>query len=236
MIPDIGYIALVIAFMISLWGVVSSAVGGRRHSTELIDSGRNAIFVSGGLIFIASLALWYALLANDFRVEYVATHSERSLPLFYKFSSFWGGQSGSLLFWALILSIYSVAVAVQFRGKHPQMMPYVHATLLIVEAFFLALLLFASNPFKQLSFTPPDGMGLNPLLQNYWMVVHPIGLYLGFVGFTVPFAFAVAALITRELGNTWVRVIHRWSLVAWLFLSMGILMGAQWAYVELGWG
>ncbi len=236
MIPDVGYIALVVALVITFFGIVVSIIGEQRRIPELVASGRNAIFVVAGLVGIASLALWYALLTNDFSLEYVASHSERSLPVFYKFSSFWGGQAGSLLFWTLILSIYSLAVAIRFHGQHRRMMPYVYATLLTVSAFFLSLVLFTSNPFKRLAVVPPDGSGLNPLLQNYWMVVHPIGLYLGFVGFTVPFAFAVAALVTKELGNTWVRTIRRWTLIPWLFLSIGILMGSQWAYVELGWG
>ncbi|HEY66190.1 MAG TPA: heme lyase CcmF/NrfE family subunit [Caldilineae bacterium] len=236
MVPDIGYTALIVAFVISLFGVIVSIIGARRHMPELVASGRNAIFVVGGLIGIASLALWYAILTGDFSIEYVAAHTERDLPLFYKFSSFWGGQAGSLLFWALILSIYSVAAALSFRGRHQQMMPYVHATLLLISFFFISLLLFSSNPFKRLPFTPPDGSGLNPLLQNYWMVAHPVGLYLGYVGFAVPFSFAVAALMTKQLGNTWVRTIRRWTLIPWLFLSVGILMGSQWAYAELGWG
>ncbi len=236
MIPDIGYIALVLAFVIALFGLVASVAGEQRRISELIASARNAVLVVCGLVIIASLALWYALLTSDFQVEYVASHTERALPLFYKFSSFWGGQAGSLLFWTLILSIYSIAVTVRFHGQHRQMMPYVHATLLLTSAFFLALLLFTSNPFRRLPFVPSDGSGLNPLLQNYWMVVHPIGLYLGFVGFTVPFAFAVAALASRQLGNTWVRTIRRWTLIPWAFLSVGILMGSQWAYAELGWG
>ncbi|GAB4518725.1 MAG: heme lyase CcmF/NrfE family subunit [Anaerolineae bacterium] len=236
MVPDVGYVALVVAFVVSLVGIVASVVGERRRLPELVLSGRNAVWVVGGLVAIASLALWYALLTNDFSIEYVAAHSERNLPTFYKFSSFWGGQAGSLLFWTLILSGYSVAAVFRFRGEHPRLMPYVQAVLLLTSAFFLGLLLFASNPFKRLSFIPADGSGLNPLLQNYWMVVHPVGLYLGFVGFTVPFAFATAALISGQLGNAWVRAIRRWTLVPWLFLSLGILMGSQWAYVELGWG
>ena len=236
MIPDIGYIALVLGFVIALFGVVVSLEGARRHIPELVMSGRNAVFVVGGLVIIAALALWYALLTDDFSVEYVASHSERNLPTFYKVSSLWGGQAGSLLFWTLILGLYSMAATARFHGRHWQMMPYVHATLLLVSAFFLSLLLFSANPFQRLPFIPPDGSGLNPLLQNYWMVVHPVGLYLGFVGFTVPFAFAVAALASKQLGNAWVRTIRRWTLVPWLFLSVGILTGSQWAYAELGWG
>ncbi|MCS7222321.1 MAG: heme lyase CcmF/NrfE family subunit [Anaerolineae bacterium] len=236
MIPDIGYVALVLGFVIALFGVAVSIEGARRRMPELVMSGRNAVFVVGSLVVIATLALWYALLTDDFSIEYVASHSERNLPTLYKISSLWGGQAGSLLFWTLILSLYSMAVAARFHQQHQQMMPYVHATLLFTSAFFLSLLLFSANPFQRLPFRPPDGSGLNPLLQNYWMMAHPVGLYLGFVGFTVPFAFAVAALASRQLGNAWVRTIRRWTLVPWLFLSVGILMGSQWAYAELGWG
>ena len=236
MVPDIGSIALVLAFILALFGAGVSIVGARRAQPTLVASGRNAVYVVGGLVTIATLALWYALLTSDFSVEYVAAHTERALPTFYKFSSLWGGQAGSLLFWTFLLSLYSVIAAVRFEGQHRRLMPYVHATLLIISAFFLSLLLFSAHPFKRLGFLPPDGSGLNPLLQNYWMVVHPIGLYLGFVGFAVPFAFATAALASGELSNTWVRTIRRWTLVPWLFLSIGILMGSQWAYAELGWG
>jgi cytochrome c-type biogenesis protein CcmF len=148
----------------------------------------------------------------------------------------WGGQAGSLLFWALLLCFFSAAVSLSFRHKHRALMPYVNAVHLGTIAFFLTLLIFAANPFALASIVPPDGRGLNPLLQNYWMVIHPVMLYLGYIGLTVPFAFAVAALLTKRLGNEWLHTVRRWTLIAWMFLGSGIIMGSQWAYMELGWG
>ncbi len=175
-------------------------------------------------------------MTDKFQVVYVWNHSERNLPTFYKFSALWGGQAGSLLFWSLLLSGYSVLVAVMNRHRHWQLMPYVNAVMLGTSLFFLSLLVFAANPFRLASFVPADGQGLNPLLQNYWMVIHPVMLYLGYVGMAVPFAFAVAALLSKKLDSGWVRTVRRWTLIPWLFLSIGIIMGSQWAYLELGWG
>jgi cytochrome c-type biogenesis protein CcmF len=254
-ITDIGYIAFVLALILSLYGVVVSVLGARRNLPELIASGRNATYVVSGLVLVAALTLWYALLNNQFQVEFVATHSERNLPTFYKFSALWGGQAGSLTFWTLLLCGFAVAATWFFRNEQPSLRPYVNAVLLLSIGFFVMIVLFAANPFEKLwrgaggqiisvvmqpagatPFFPADGQGLNPQLQNYWMVIHPIMLYLGFVGLTVPFAFAVAALITGQLGNTWIKLIRKWTLIPWLFLSIGIIMGSQWAYVELGWG
>ena len=159
-----------------------------------------------------------------------------ALPVFYKFSALWGGQAGSLLFWLLILSGFSVAAAFFNRRRHWAIMPYVNAVMLGTSLFFAVLLVFAANPFELASFVPQDGMGLNPLLQNYWMVLHPVMLYIGYVGLAVPFAFAVGALLSKRLDNQWVRTVRRWTLIPWMFLSAGILMGSQWAYMELGWG
>jgi len=233
---EVGYIALMTALVLAVFGIIANIAGVRRNQMTLVASGRNAVYAVGLLVLTAAVSLWYSLLAMDFNVEYVATHVERALPVFYKFSSLWGGQAGSLLFWTLILSGYSVAAIFALGRQQRELMPYVASVLLAISTFFLIVLLFAANPFKRLDFTPPDGQGLNPLLQNYWMVVHPVGLYLGFVGFSVPFAFAVAALVSKRLDNRWVKAMRRWTLVPWLFLSIGILMGSMWAYAELGWG
>jgi len=236
MIFNIGYLILVVALVVTLFGAAAGYWGGRTRSANLAASSFHAVYAVGALVLLAALILWYALLADQFQVTYVWNHSERALPVFYKFSAFWGGQAGSLLFWTLLLSIYSVALAIAFRTKQVVLMPFVNAVMLITSAFFLLLLLFSANPFKQVGFTPADGQGLNPLLQNYWMVIHPVMLYLGWVGLTVPFAFAVASLLSKKLGNNWVRIVRRWTLVPWMFLSAGIIMGSQWAYMELGWG
>ena len=254
-ITDVGFIAFVLALVLSLYGIVVSVLGARRNLPEFVASGRNATYVVGGLVLIAALTLWYALLSNQFQVEFVATHSERNLPTFYKISALWGGQAGSLTFWTLLLCGYAVAATWFFRKEQPSLRPYVNAVLLLTIAFFVSIVLFAANPFEKLwratngqlitavfqpagatAFNPADGQGLNPQLQNYWMVIHPIMLYLGFVGMTVPFAFATAALITGQLGNTWIKLIRKWTLIPWLCLGIGVIMGSQWAYVELGWG
>ncbi len=252
---DLGFIALALALVLAVYGIIVSIVGARRNLPELVTSGRNAIYVVGALVLLATVLMWRALLRSEFNLEYVYSHTERSLPTLYKFSALWGGQGGSLLFWTFITCVFAVAATWFFRKQQPSLKPYVNAVLLLNTAFFLSLVIFAENPFARIwrttagdivtavfapvgasSIIPSDGQGLNPQLQNYWMVIHPVALYLGFVGMTVPFAFAVAALITGQLGNTWIKMIRKWMLVPWLFLSVGILLGSQWAYIELGWG
>ena len=253
-ITDIGYIAMILALVLSVYGFVVSLYGARRNMPDLIASGRNATYVVGALVLTAAITLWYALLTNQFQIEFIATHSERNLPTFYKISALWGGQAGSLTFWTLLLSGFAVAATWFFREEQPSLRPYVNAVLLGAIFFFVLVVLFAANPFEKLwrvngqivaavfqpagatLFRPADGQGLNPQLQNYWMVIHPVMLYLGFVGMTVPFAFAVAALASGQLGNTWIRLIRKWTLAPWVFLTIGVIMGSQWAYVELGWG
>ena len=203
---------------------------------RLTGSSFNAIYAVCGLVGIAALILWYGLFTDQFQITYIWNSSERSLPVFYKFAAIWGGQAGSLLFWTLLLSLFSTAAALTFRNRQRSLMPFVNATLLATLLFFLTLLVFSANPFEQIGIVPSDGRGLNPLLQNYWMVIHPVMLYLGWVGLTVPFAFAVAALLSKRLDRRWVRTVRRWTLIPWMFLSAGIIMGSQWAYMELGWG
>ncbi|MCB0145071.1 MAG: cytochrome c biogenesis protein CcsA, partial [Caldilineaceae bacterium] len=236
MIFDIGYILLVAALILAVFGIITGFVGGQRRHVALIDSSFHAVYAVAALVGMAAIILWYALLTDKFQVKYVWGHSERALPTFYKFAALWGGQAGSLLFWTLILSIFSVALVTAYRRQYTALMPYVNSVMLATSTFFLVLLVFAVNPFEQLGVIPADGQGLEPLLQNYWMVIHPVMLYLGYVGMTIPFAFAVAALMSKKLGVEWVRIVRRWTLVPWVFLSAGILMGSQWAYMELGWG
>ncbi|GIU98788.1 MAG: hypothetical protein KatS3mg014_0404 [Actinomycetota bacterium] len=185
---------------------------------------------------VAALALVVLLLRKDFRVEYVAQYTSRDLSTFYTIGAFWAGQAGSLLLWAWTLSLVGVAVLIANRTRNRDLMPWVTVTIGVVLTFFTALVTFYGNPFRTLPVAPPDGQGLNPLLQNYGQWVHPIALYLGYVGFTVPFAFAVAALVTGKLGDRWIRSARRATLWAWVLLTAGILFGARWAYVELGWG
>ncbi|MBI3957853.1 MAG: heme lyase CcmF/NrfE family subunit [Chloroflexi bacterium] len=236
MLFNIGYLILVTALVLAGFGVVVGFAGGQQRNQRLVQSSFHAVYAVAGLVAIAALLLWYGLLTDQFQLTYVWNHSERALPNFYKFSALWGGQAGSLLFWTLLLSIYSVVVSAANRRRHQVLMPYVNGVLLATSLFFLVLLVFAANPFKQAAFVPADGQGLNPLLQNYWMVIHPVMLYLGYVGLAIPFAFAVGALVSKRVGNEWVRTVRRWTLIPWMFLSAGILMGSQWAYMELGWG
>ena len=261
MIFDFGYLALVLSLVLCAFGMAAGYWGGRLESREydpaggargqsksvdsqsneswgdrLTGSSFNAIYAVCGLVGIAALILWYGLFTDQFQITYIWNSSERSLPAFYKFAAIWGGQAGSLLFWTLLLSLFSTAAALTFRNRQRSLMPFVNATLLATLLFFLTLLVFSANPFEQIGIVPGDGRGLNPLLQNYWMVIHPVMLYLGWVGLTVPFAFAVAALLSKRLDRRWVRTVRRWTLIPWMFLSAGIIMGSQWAYMELGWG
>lgn len=236
MIFNIGYLLLITALLLSIFGIVTGYLGGQRRDPRLIQSSFNGIVAVAGLLVVASIILWYGLLTDKFQVVYIWNHSERSLPVGYKFSAIWGGQQGSLLFWCLVLAIYSLAAVLSIRSKHAAILPYFYAALHSSALFFLILLVFAANPFRMVGFVPEDGQGLNPLLQNYWMVIHPVMLYFGYVGMAVPFSFAVGALISKQLDSSWVRTIRRWTLIPWMFLSAGIIMGSQWAYMELGWG
>ncbi|NKB89989.1 MAG: heme lyase CcmF/NrfE family subunit [Acidobacteria bacterium] len=232
----LGQTLLVAAFTASIYGVAAAMLGARRQQAGLVASARNAVYVTGALVFGATGTLIYLLLTDRFDVQYVAQNSRLEQPLPYKISALWGGMAGSLMLWAVVLAGYMVVAAWINRDRHPELMPWVHAVCLSTVAFFVSLMIFSANPFQVLPFTPLDGQGMNPLLQNPAMASHPPTLYLGYVGFTIPFAFALAALISGKLDTSWLHAIRRWTIVAWFFLSVGITLGAQWAYVELGWG
>ncbi len=185
---------------------------------------------------MASIALWKGLVSHDFNIEYVAAYTSRNLPSYYIFSAFWAGQKGSLLFWAVVLSLFAAAAQLLTPRRYAHLMPYVAGVTTAVVCFFVSVMIFAANPFERLSFVPADGRGLNPQLQNVGMVIHPPMLYLGYISITIPFAFAMAALLSRRLDTGWIHAIRKWTLVSWLFLSIGITLGMWWAYVELGWG
>src|SRR5881296_1135727 len=243
---QIGQFALALAWVVTAYSIVASLLGIRLKHDNLIASGRNAALGTFVCITTAIACLGYLFAVSDFSIKYIAAHSNRDLPIYFKVSSIWGGQEGSLLFWGWLLTAYSALVIVQNWRKHSAMMPYVVAVLMGTSFFFTSMHLFIVNPFNQtvflqsdaspLPFVPRDGTGLNPLLQDPYMVIHPPMLYLGFVGFAVPFAFAIAAMITKQLGDTWIRTTRRWTMVAWMFLSIGIMLGGKWAYHELGWG
>ncbi|MCL4460011.1 MAG: heme lyase CcmF/NrfE family subunit [Chloroflexi bacterium] len=233
---DVGQLALVAAFIIALYTMVASALGVRRGLVEMLESSYNGVLAVWGLTTVAAVSLIYLLISHDFGVRYVAEYTSRDMSIWYTISAFWAGQEGSLLLWAWVLSIFAAIVLVQNRKRNRKIIPYVAAVMMGIQAFFLGLLVFASNPFVRLVSPPADGQGLNPLLENPGMFFHPPTLYLGYVGFTVPFAFCLAALVSGQLSDEWIRSTRRWTLIAWFFLGLGNLLGAQWAYVELGWG
>jgi len=189
-----------------------------------------------GCLAVASVALWKGLVSHDFNIEYVAAYTSSNLPTYYIVSALWAGQKGSLLFWAVVLSLFAAAAQLLTSRRHAALLPYVAGITSAVVVFFVIVMLFAANPFERLAFTPEDGRGLNPQLQNVGMVMHPPMLYLGYISITIPFAFAVGALLSRRLDTGWIVAIRKWTLVSWLFLSIGIVLGMWWAYVELGWG
>jgi len=233
---DIGYITLFLALVASIYSAIAYIFGVRGRHPALIESARNSLFAVFGLVSISVAVLLYALITHDFQIEYVASYTNRDLSLPYLLSALWAGNDGSLLFWGWLLSLFAAVVVLQKRDVGKQLVPYASSIIMVTEAFFLILLLFISNPFHKLSFISPEGMGLNPLLENPGMIFHPPTLLAGYVGFTIPFAFAMAALLTRRLSDEWLIAIRRWTLVAWLLLGIGNIIGAWWAYVELGWG
>ncbi len=232
----LGQFALWTAFLVGLWGAVVSFSGRWRERPELARSVRRSVFMVFAALAVASLCLWKGLLAHDFNIEYVWSYTSRNLPTYFVVSAFWAGQKGSLLFWAVVLSTFAALAQLLTARRHAHLLPYVAGVTNSVVAFFVSVMIFAANPFSRLDFTPLDGHGLNPQLQNVGMVIHPPMLYLGYISVTIPFAFAVAALLSRRIDSGWVVAIRKWTLVSWLFLSIGITLGMWWAYVELGWG
>jgi cytochrome c-type biogenesis protein CcmF len=221
---------------VSLYGAWASWTGHRSGDERWVRSGENAVYLNLALALGAYGWLSWYFLTDAFQVAYVATNSSTRQPLLYKLSAVWGGMDGSVLLWATILAGYSALCVRLNRNQNRTLMPYVTATLCGVMAFFAAVLVFASNPFRTLDVAPIEGAGLNPLLQNPGMMIHPPSLYMGFVGWTIPFAFAIGALLARRLDAGWVVAARKWALFPWIFLTLGNLLGANWAYVELGWG
>lgn len=232
----LGALAIYLAFVLALYAIITSLWGVFRRQEAWIASATHASHAVFGCVTVAVAALLHALVTRDFNVEYVAGYSSSTLPLRYTIAALWGGQKGSLLFWTFILTFFSTIVHLQNRTKNRELMPYVTVTLMAITLFFLGLLCFITPPFERLAFTPREGSDLNPLLQNYWMTIHPPSLYLGYVSASVPFAFAIAALATGKLGDVWIRTTRRWALTSWFFLSIGNLLGGRWAYEVLGWG
>ncbi|MBZ5581887.1 MAG: heme lyase CcmF/NrfE family subunit [Acidobacteriia bacterium] len=238
---NLGSLAILLAFCVAIYAAVASIVGRVRRKPFLVVSGERAVYSIWALVTLAAAILVHALLTGDFRYSYVAEHSNHAMPALYKFAAWWGGQEGSLLFWSWLLATYSSVVVFTNRRRHRDFMPYVVGALMVVQTFFLLLNNFIATPFKMLSMdgritAVTDGNGLSPLLQYPAMAIHPPMLYLGYVGFSVPFAFALGSLITRQPGDAWIHTTRRWTLVTWLFQSTGIMLGMAWAYHVLGWG
>jgi cytochrome c-type biogenesis protein CcmF len=233
---ELGRQAILIAWLLAAYSVVMALAGGWTRRRDFVRSAENGVLAVWVAVVTAAGVLLHALVTRDFRIEYVAAYSSSTLPLYYTVAALWGGQKGSLLFWSLILTSISAVVVLQNRYRHRDLMPYVVAVLMTVALFFLSMVFFITPPFETLAVPAREGRDLNPLLQNYWMTIHPPSLYLGFVGMTIPFAFAIAALVTGKLDATWIRTTRRWTLFAWFFLSLGNLFGALWAYEVLGWG
>ena len=236
MFADIGYILMTGALAVSIYGMVVPHVGVVRNNWNLVRSAQFAAILNFLLILGASAVLLRSFLRDDFSVVFVWEHSSTDLPLLYKISAFWGGMEGSLLFWVLILAGFSAVVAYGYQRTNREIIPYVIATLSAIHVFLLGLLVTWSNPLATQAPIPLEGRGLNPLLQHPAMAIHPPLLYLGYIGFSVPFAFAIASLVRGKLDNAWVVTTRRWTLGAWYALLVGQMLGGQWAYEELGWG
>ena len=233
----LGNLALWLALLVGVWGALAGFVGGRQARPDLAHSARRAVFAMCGALLVAVFALEWALFQHDFNVEYVAAYTSRNLPVFYTWSALYAGQKGSLLFWATVLSVFGSLALVLTPRRHRELLPTVAGVVALVASFFISVMLFGhANPFQRLPYTPLDGSGLNPQLQNPGMVFHPPMLYLGYISITIPFAFAIAALLSKRLDADWLVAIRKWTLLSWLFLSIGICLGMWWAYVELGWG
>jgi cytochrome c-type biogenesis protein CcmF len=234
---SLGTFLLYASFVVCAFAIAVSVTGARRGSRRLIESGVGAFHLVAALMTSATAVIVHAFVTDDYSVKYVQHYSDRVQPLFYKLTSYWGGLDGSIMFWVFLLALFgSLAVHVN-RERHRELIPYVVAIVSGVQMFFLFMMIVHKNPFDTFVVQAPvDGRGLNPLLQNIYMVVHPPSLYIGFVGMTIPYAFGLAALITGFVDDSWLRAVRRWTMVSWLFLSLGLTLGMIWAYEELGWG
>jgi len=236
MIPELGQLALSLALVVALVQTILPLAGAARSDAAWMAVARPAAHALALLIAFSFGCLVYAFVTNDFSVQYVAEHSNTALPLHYRVAGAWGGHEGSLLLWCVMLGVWMSAVALFSAHLPEEMAARVLGVMGLVSAGFLAFLLFTSNPFERLFPAPPDGRDLNPLLQDPGMVIHPPMLYMGYVGFSVAYAFSVAALLSGRLDAAWARWSRPWTTVAWVFLTLGIALGSGWAYYELGWG
>src|SRR6188768_333317 len=233
----LGSFVLLATFVVASYALAASVAGGRRRSRALIESGVGAFYMTAALTTVASVIIVHAFVTGNFAIKYVQRYSDAAQPMAYKITSYWGGLDGSIMFWVFLLSVFgTVAVAVN-RERHRELIPWVVAVISVVEMFFIFIMVVHNNPFSTfLANAPADGKGLNPLLQNFYMAIHPPSLYTGFVAMTIPYAFGMAALITGHLDDAWLRAVRRWTMIGWLFLTFGLTLGMLWAYEELGWG
>ncbi|HWN70877.1 MAG TPA: cytochrome c biogenesis protein CcsA, partial [Haliangium sp.] len=236
-IAAFGSVVLLFAFLVAAYAAASGIVGNAQHRRRLVTSSVYALYGFFALMMLASALMIYAFVTHDYTIKYVARYSDVAMPLWYKITAYWGGLDGSLMFWVAVLSAFAAVSVWVNHARHRDMIGYVVAVIMLAQIFFLGILIYNKNPFATfLTTPPPDGKGLNPLLQNYWMVIHPPSLYIGFVAATVPFAFGIAALASGRLDDQWLDSVRSWMLVCWFFLSFGLILGGRWAYEELGWG
>ena len=236
MTANLGHSCILLAFIIALVGMVSPLVAARTGEERYLSLARYALLGQFLLVTLAAFALIYGLISTDFSIKYVAFNTTRATPIYYRVTGLWGALEGSLLLWEWLLIIFAAITAWVYRDRHREMMPWVIMIFSIVSVFFLCVVGFLSNPFEIISPVPADGRGLNPLLEDANMMTHPPLLYTGFVGLTVPYAFAMAALIVGKLDEAWIVSTRRWTIIAWFFLTAGNLVGAWWSYHVLGWG
>jgi cytochrome c-type biogenesis protein CcmF len=233
---EIGYITLVLAFVACLYSIAAYLFGSRGNRPSIVSSAKKSVLAAATLFTVSAVTLIIALTTHQFQIEYVASYTSTDMTLPYLISALWAGNAGSLLLWGWIISLSAVFVVLRKREQGRELVSYALIVIMAVQAFFLILLIFTQNPFHKLDFVPVEGPGLNPLLENPGMIFHPPALLAGYAVFVVPFAFAIAALISRRVNNDWLVAVKRWALLGWLLLGVGNLIGAWWAYAELGWG
>jgi cytochrome c-type biogenesis protein CcmF len=234
---DFGALCVLIALVLATYAGAASLLGARRKNARLLESGRAAVYALAAVLGLASVAMVQAFVSGDYSIKYVQHYSDAQASLAYKISAYWGGLDGSMLFWAALLALFAAIAVHTNRHRQREILPYAIAVIAVVVDFFLYLIIFEKNPFDTfLVEVPAAGQGLNPLLQNPYMVTHPPALYGGFVGLTIPYAFAMAALISGQLDGAWLAAIRRWALASWFLLTLGLVLGMIWAYEVLGWG
>lgn len=225
-----------VGLALAIYSLLVITLGISTKNQKLINSGKGGVIAILVCASMAMLSLFYLLATSQFQYEYVSDYTSSELPIIYKLTALWAGNSGSLLLWTFFLVLYTVMIAFSRKMRGNPMVPYISAILLGNIVFFFLVLGFVAKPFVLLDQVPIEGHGLNPMLQNPGMIIHPVTLYLGYVGLAIPFAFAMAALILKNVDDFWIKMTRRWTIIAWLFLSLGNIFGGQWAYTELGWG